>query len=153
MNSNIHKLAKNLRINYTDAERMLWSHLRARRLDGLKFRRQQPVGKYIVDFICFEKRIVIEVDGGQHSWEKTRDEARDKWLSTEGYRVLRFWNNEVLNNIAGVIEVISENCSNHPPLTPPLDGGGKTSGKLIPKRVSVKGRSDKGGGKGLGNQK
>jgi very-short-patch-repair endonuclease len=125
MNSNIYKLAKYLRINHTDAEKLLWSHLKARRLDGLKFRRQQPVGKYIVDFICFEKRIVIEVDGGQHSWEKSKDEVRDKWLRKEGYSVLRFWNNDVLKNIDGVIQIISENCSNHPPLTPPIDGGGK----------------------------
>jgi very-short-patch-repair endonuclease len=125
MNSNIYKLAKYLRINHTDAEKLLWSHLKARRLNGLKFRRQQPVGKYIVDFICFEKRIVIEVDGGQHSWGKSKDEFRDKWLLEEGYSVLRFWNNDVLKNIDGVIQVISENCSNHPPLTPPIDGGGK----------------------------
>ena len=125
MNSNIYKLAKYLRINHTDAEKLLWGHLKARRLDGLKFRRQQPFGKYIVDFICFEKRIVIEVDGGQHSWEKTKDEVRDKWLRKEGYRVLRFWNNDVLKNIDGVIKAISENCLNHPPLPPPIDGGGK----------------------------
>jgi len=148
MNSNIHKLAKNLRINYTDAERILWSHLRARRLDGLKFRRQHPVGKYIVDFICFENKIVIEVDGGQHSWEKTSDEDRDKWLSKEGYKVLRFWNNEVLKNIDGVLEVISENCLSHPPLSPSIDGGGKTRGSPIPNQVS-----EDGGGKELGNQK
>lgn len=126
MNSNIHKLAKNLRINHTDAERLLWGHLRTRRLDGLKFRRQQPIGNYIVDFVCFEKKIVIEVDGGQHSWEKGRDETRDKWLSKEGFKVLRFWNNEVLNNIDGILEVVSVNCLNHPPLTPPIKGRGKT---------------------------
>jgi very-short-patch-repair endonuclease len=170
MNSNIHSLAKNLRINYADAERHLWNHLRARRLDGLKFRRQQPVGRYIVDFVCFEKRIIIEVDGGQHSWEKERDEARDKWLSKEGFRVLRFWNNEVLKNINGVLEVISADCSSHPPLTPPIKGGGKTRGKPIdgggktressmPKRVSAKslrldseGRSYNKGEKRRGNK-
>ena len=123
MNSNIHKLAKNLRTNNTNAERLLWSHLRARRLDGLKFRRQQPLGQFILDFVCFESRIVIELDGGQHSWEKERDKTRDVWLNKEGFKVLRFWNHEVFKNLDGVLEVISENCSNHPPLPPPIKRG------------------------------
>ena len=91
-------------------------------MEGCKFRRQEPIGSYIVDFVCQEKRIVIEVDGGQHSTEKERDNERDKWLEGKGYKVLRFWNNEVLANIQGVLEVI-RNCLNHPPLTPPLKGG------------------------------
>jgi very-short-patch-repair endonuclease len=125
MDANIHKLAKNLRIKHTDEENLFWSQLRARRLNGLKFRRQQPIGNYIVDFICFTKKIVIEVDGGQHSWKKKRNEIRDKWLSKEGYKLLRFWNNEVFKNLDGVLEIINQNCVNHPPLTPPIDGGGK----------------------------
>ena len=80
------------------------------------------MGSYIVDFVCQEKRIVIEVDGGQHSTERKRDNERDKWLKGQGYKVLRFWNNEVLANIEGVLEVI-RNCLNHPPLTPPIKGG------------------------------
>ena len=79
-------------------------------MDGVKFRRQQPIGKYIVDFVSFEKRIVIELDGGQHSAEQERDRERDNWLSKQGFKVLRFWDNEVLNNIEGVLEVIRDRC-------------------------------------------
>jgi very-short-patch-repair endonuclease len=81
--------------------------LRAKQLEGLKFRRQEPIGKYIADFACHEKRIVIEVDGGQHSTNKKRDRERDNWFKEQGYKVLRFWNNEVLTNIAGVLEVLN----------------------------------------------
>ena len=91
-------------------------------MEGYKFRRQEPIGNYIVDFVCQEKKIVIEVDGGQHSAERERDFERDRWLKIQGYKVLRFWNNEVLTNITGVLEVI-RNDFNHPPLTPPLKGG------------------------------
>ncbi len=117
-----HFLAKALRKNFTDTERLLWRHLRAKQMEGYKFRRQEPIGSYIVDFVCQEKMIVIEVDGGQHSLERERDFERDKWVEGQGYRVLRFWNNEVLTNIDGVLEVI-QNTLNHPPLTPPLKGG------------------------------
>jgi very-short-patch-repair endonuclease len=91
----------------TDAERLLWTYLRAKQLEGLKFRRQEPIGKYIADFACHEKRIVIEVDGRQHSTNKERDRERDNWFKEQGYKVLRFWNNEVLTNIAGVLEVLN----------------------------------------------
>ena len=117
-----HFTAKVLRKNFPDTERLLWKYLRAKQMEGCKFRRQEPVGSYIVDFICQEKRIVIEVDGGQHSPENKRDKERDKWLKGKGYKVLRFWNNEVLSNTEGVLEVIRD-CLNHPPLTPPLKGG------------------------------
>jgi len=93
-------------------------------LSGYKFRRQEPIGSYVVDFICQEKRIIIEVDGGQHSIEQERDNERDNWLEGQGYKVLRFWNNEVLINVEGVLEVIQD-ILNHPPLTPPLKGGVK----------------------------
>ena len=122
-NHNIIGIAKNLRKRSTDAEILLWRHLRTKQLERLKFRRQQPIGNYIVDFVCFEKRIVIEVDGGQHVIEKYKDNKRDKWLEGQGFKVLRFWNNEVLMNIQGVFEVIRENCLYHPPLTPPIKGG------------------------------
>ncbi|MFQ6083141.1 MAG: endonuclease domain-containing protein [Candidatus Aminicenantia bacterium] len=125
-NNNLIKLAKNLRKRSTDAERLLWKHLRARQLEGLKFRRQQPVGKYILDFVCFEKGIVIEVDGGQHAVEKEKDNERNIWVERQGFKVLRFWNNEVLTNIEGVLEVIKKNCLSHPPLTPPVKGEGFT---------------------------
>ena len=113
-------LAKNLRIRATDTERLLWKHLRTKHFEGLKFRRQQPIGKYIVDFVCFEKKIIIELDGGQHAMlsEKQKDIEKDKWFKTQGYRALRFWDNEVLMNTRGVLEVIRTYCFNHPPLNP-----------------------------------
>ena len=97
--------AKALRSNLTDAERRLWYLLRAHRFRGYKFKRQLPVGPYIVDFVCLAERLVIEVDGGQHS-ESRSDLHRDLWLKDQGFRVLRFWNNEVLNNSDGMLEVI-----------------------------------------------
>ena len=87
-----------------------------RQMEGFKFRRQQPIDKYIVDFVCFENRVIIEVDGGQHSAEK--DIERDSYLKRHGFKVLRFWNNEVLTNISGVLEVIRKDCLSHPPLNP-----------------------------------
>ena len=81
---------------------MLWSKLKARQLYGLKFRRQQPIGNFIVDFACFEKRIVIELDGGQHAITKCKDIVRNKWLADEGFTVLRFWNNDVFENLDGI---------------------------------------------------
>jgi very-short-patch-repair endonuclease len=99
------KVARALRDNSTEAERKFWSRVRAYRLKGLKFRRQQPFGPYIVDFVCFEAEIVVELDGGQHfNCEEDRD--RDAWLKTQGLRVLRFWNNEVLKNPDGVIATL-----------------------------------------------
>jgi very-short-patch-repair endonuclease len=100
--------AKQLRKTSTDAERLLWSRLRAGRCEGMKFRRQQPIGRYIVDFVCLERRLVIELDGGQHARpdEVLRDREREEWLEKEGYTILRFWNTEVLANIMGVLEVI-----------------------------------------------
>ncbi len=106
MSNNITSIAKALRKRLTDTERLLWRHLRAKQLEGLKFRRQEPIGRYIVDFVCHEKRIVIEVDGSQHTIEKNKDAERDKWLNEQGYKVLRFWNNEVLTNIEGVLQTI-----------------------------------------------
>jgi len=89
----------------TDAERQLWFLLRAHRCQGIKFKRQAPIGRFIVDFVGFEKRLVIEVDGGQHA-DSDADLQRTRWLRDQGFRVLRFWNNEVLNNTAGVLESI-----------------------------------------------
>ena len=114
--------ARTLRKKQTDSEKLLWRHIRAKQMEGIKFRRQQPIGNYVVDFICLEKSLIIEVDGGHHA-ENRKDEERDEWLNSEGFKVLRFWNNEVLTNIEGVLEVIRQNCLNHPPLTPPLKGG------------------------------
>ncbi|MCC7046862.1 MAG: endonuclease domain-containing protein [Alphaproteobacteria bacterium] len=90
----------------TDAERRLWSKLRYGQLGGLKFRRQAPIGAYIADFVCFPIQLIIEVDGGQHATAERRDAARTAWLELQGFRVLRFWNNEVLSNTEGVLETI-----------------------------------------------
>jgi very-short-patch-repair endonuclease len=124
---NITQIAKNLRKTSTFAERLLWRHLRAKQVEGYKFRRQEPIGDYAVDFVCFEKRIIIEVDGSQHQIEKDKDKKRDKWFKEQGFRVLRFWNNEVLRNIEGVLELIRESCLDHPPPTPSHQGRGKTN--------------------------
>jgi very-short-patch-repair endonuclease len=106
--------ARSLRANITNAERKLWYALRDRRFAGHKFRRQVPVGPYIADFICYSARLVIEVDGGQHA-ESPRDARRDRWLAQNGFRVLRFWNNEVLQNLEGVWTVIFETLEQAPP--------------------------------------
>jgi very-short-patch-repair endonuclease len=103
-------LGKVLRKRPTNAERLLWKQLRLKQLEGLKFRRQQPIDNYIVDFVYFERRIVVEVDGGQHAIQKEDDILRDTYLTQQGFQVLRFWNNEVLRNINGVLEVIKERC-------------------------------------------
>ncbi|MCY1312130.1 hypothetical protein D9M70_625240 [compost metagenome] len=100
------KYARELRSNMTDAERHLWYYLRAHRFLGLKFKRQEPIGRYIVDFICLECRLVIELDGGQHQDQVGRDAERDRWLAEQGFRVLRFWNHEVLGETESVLEVI-----------------------------------------------
>lgn len=89
----------------TDAEQLLWRRLRAHRLDGQKFRRQQPLGPYIVDFVHFGARVIVEADGGQHN-ENERDAVRDAWLKREGFKVLRFWNDEILQSTDRVLEVI-----------------------------------------------
>jgi len=108
------EVAKKLRKNPTEIEKLLWRKLRAKQVEGFRFRRQQPIGDFVVDFVCLERKLVIEVDGGQHALEdeNSSDKRRDKWLSEEGYKVLRFWNNEVLTNIEGVLEVIRESLVN-----------------------------------------
>jgi very-short-patch-repair endonuclease len=124
-NDNRVTIAQNLRKRSTDTERLLWKYLRAKQIAGFKFRRQHPIGAYVVDFVCLERHLIIEVDGGQHAEEKEKDCKRDKWLQDEGYVVLRFWNSEVLKNIEAVLAVIMKHCLNHPPPTPPLKGGVK----------------------------
>jgi very-short-patch-repair endonuclease len=103
-------LARGLRHRQTEAEKALWARLRNRQIEGVKFRRQQPIGGYIVDFAGLECRIVVEINGGQHNecGLTEKDKERTRWLEGEGYHVLRFWNNEVLNNVDGVVEVIRE---------------------------------------------
>lgn len=99
------RIARRLRVNQTDAERVLWNRLRNRQIDGHKFVRQEPIVGYICDFVCRERSLVIEVDGGQHS-DSAEDAIRDQRLADEGYRVLRFWNNDVLGNLDGVLTTI-----------------------------------------------
>jgi very-short-patch-repair endonuclease len=106
--------ARRLRSALTDVEGMLWYRLRSRRLSGYKFVRQEPIGPYIVDFICRECRLIVEVDGGQHA-DSQRDAVRDTWLADHNYRVLRFWNNDVSRNLAGVLETIASALAETPP--------------------------------------
>ena len=123
----LHSFAKELRNNGTDAERLLWHHLRNSQLEGVKFRRQQPIEAYIVDFVSFDKRIVIELDGGQHAENTEHDQQRDVCLQRNGFVVLRFWNNELFENIDGVLEVIRQHClevTSPTPQPPPARGGG-----------------------------
>jgi very-short-patch-repair endonuclease len=98
--------ARQLRSNPTEAEKRLWSKLRLKQVDGHRFRRQAPIGPYVVDFVCFARRLTIEVDGGQHDSRVIEDDTRAAWLDRQDFRVLRFWNNEVLGNIEGVYENI-----------------------------------------------
>ncbi|MGC9954639.1 MAG: endonuclease domain-containing protein [Rhizomicrobium sp.] len=104
-----HDFARQLRRDQTDVERKLWFALRDRRFHGFKFRRQQPIGPYVADFICFEAKLVIELDGGQHGLAENEaaDRARTKRLEADGFRVLRFWNNELNDNFDGVLDSIS----------------------------------------------
>jgi very-short-patch-repair endonuclease len=97
--------AKVLRRKMTEAERRLWYRLRAHRFVGHKFKRQVPIGSYIVDFACLNRKLIVEVDGGQHA-ESLRDKKRDAWLKMQGFEGLRFWNNDVLKNTESVLELI-----------------------------------------------
>ncbi len=119
---NIH-FVRQLRSNMTDAERKLWRHLRQKQIYGYKFRRQHPIGKYIVDFVCVENGLVVELDGGQHSEQIIADSSRTEFLMKRGCKVLRFWNNEVLNNIEGVKQIIAEELLNYPHPNPPPERG------------------------------
>ena len=125
--------SRRLRRNATIAEQRLWYQVRSRSLCGAKFVRQESVGPYIVDFACREHRVIVEVDGGQHA-ENERDVVRDRWLHDHGYRVLRFWNNDVIENIDGVLETIAstlqegqEDCGASSP-SPRLRGEGRGEG-------------------------
>jgi len=105
------KFSKYLRKNSTLAEGILWQNLRAKRFEGIKFRRQEPIEKFVVDFVSFESRVIIELDGSQHAENTLEDLERDIELERNGFTVLRFWNNEILENLEGVLEAIREACS------------------------------------------
>ena len=122
------RLQRKLRTEPTDAEHKLWQYLRGRQLEGCKFRRQHPFGDYILDFVCLDRKLVVELDGGQHAANSTYDGERTSFLEKAGFRVLRFWNNEVFENIEGVVQVIIaalvERASTPSPPNPPLEGEG-----------------------------
>lgn len=119
-------LAKTLRKKTTDTESDLWYYLRAKRFERIKFRRQHPIGSYIVDFVCLDRRVIIELDGSQHIGEKEKDNKRDEWLKREGYQVLRFFDNEFYENQEEILEQIYQACFFHPPpLSPSPQGRGE----------------------------
>ena len=115
--------AKRLRRDATDAEKILWNRIRAKQLSGVKFRRQEPFLQYILDFMSYEKRLVIELDGGQHAENQEYDRVRNELLKQQGFTVLRFWNNEVMQNLDGVLARIYEHCITLP-LAPSHPGRG-----------------------------
>jgi very-short-patch-repair endonuclease len=136
-----HPRARTLRQNPTEAERRIWQILRSRQMNGYKFRRQVPIGRYIADFVCHEVRLIVEIDGGQHDRSSPQEAGRSRFLEHEGYRLLRLWNNEVLANLDGVHQTIADWLAGSPPPQPspiegegalchalPLDGGGLGGG-------------------------
>ena len=125
------EFAKSMRGKPTDAEHRLWQQLRAGRLQHYKFKRQQPMEKYIADFVCFEARLVVELDGGQHNGSSS-DVVRDDWLKAQGFIVLRFWNNEVFENLAGVMERILAQLLALPPSLHPLSNLSPVQGERLP---------------------
>lgn len=117
------QFAKYLRQNMTDAEKLLWYYLRAYRLNGKRFRRQQPLGPYIVDFVHFGSRVIVEADGGQHI-DSLSDKERDAWLSSQGFQVLRFWNHEILRQTDVVLSVIYDVLVPEDSVGKGVEGGG-----------------------------
>ena len=107
--------ARTLRRNLTDVERILWRALRDKQLGGHRFRRQHPIGRYIADFVCIEQKLVIELDGSQHQEQLDYDKKRTDFLQSQGWLVLRYWNNDILNNLDGVLTTIAENLKVLPP--------------------------------------
>ena len=118
--------ARQLRKNRTDAERALWERLRRKQLEGCRFRQQVPLGSYIADFLCAKRMLIVEVDGGQHAGARS-DRTRTAWLEARGFRVLRFWNNDVLQNLDGVVEMIliALRAASPPPQPAPIEGAGE----------------------------
>jgi len=120
------ELGRKLRHDETPAERVLWQRIRDRQIEGIKFRRQQPIGDYIVDFMSCDRKLIIEIDGGQHNEDLAlgQDEIRTRWLTNRGYHLMRFWNNEVLGNLDGVMARIQEEISKSPSpfLSSPVEG-------------------------------
>ncbi|MBB3880006.1 very-short-patch-repair endonuclease [Sphingomonas pseudosanguinis] len=121
------------RLNPTDAERRLWRALSRRQIAGVRFNRQVPVGPYIADFAARSEKLIVEVDGGQHDERAAYDEARTRYLQAQGWRVIRFWNNDVLGNLEGVVATIERTLADRPsPQSPPACGRGSASGNRNP---------------------
>jgi very-short-patch-repair endonuclease len=117
--------ARALRQNMTEPERRVWQILRLHQMKEYKFRRQVPIGRYIADFVCHEARLIVEIDGGQHDHSSPWEAERSGFLQSEGYRILRFWNDEVLANLVGVHETIADELGRITPThTLPHQGGG-----------------------------
>ena len=118
--------ARSLRAEMTDAEKKLWQSIRQIQL-GVRFRRQHPIERFIADFACLDPKVVIEIDGGQHAENVSRDEDRTRVIESHGFKVLRFWNNEVLQNLEGVLQTIAQELAPHPhPGLPPRRGKGQS---------------------------
>ena len=117
--------ARKLRKTPTDAEKVLWKHLRLRQVEGHKFRRQQPLGPYIVDFVCLDRKLIVEVDGGQHLEQSASDAKRTAWLEGRGFRLLRYWNDQVLKEPEAVTEAIWNAFKSPRPTLPHKGGEGK----------------------------
>lgn len=137
--------AKTMRSQLTEAEQRLWYYLRAQRFMGLKFKRQKPIGPFIVDFICLELGLIVEADGGQHGDEP--DRQRDAWLRERGYTVLHFWNNEVLRDTGAVLESIRQRVLALSPDPSPASGRGE---KGVPR---TSGEGEKGVSRAGGQRK
>ena len=118
LNPGIRQRARELRHNATEAEQLLWECLRSRRLAGFKFRRQTPIGRYIVDFCCVEARLIVELDGGQHQDQQGYDAARDAWLRERGFTVLRVHNGAWMAEPGAVLGIIERACGPHPNPSP-----------------------------------
>jgi len=115
--------ARDLRRNHTEAERRLWERLRGAQLRQMKFRRQQPIGPFIADFCCVQSKLIVEIDGGHHAARTAADTARSAYLTQLGYRVLRFWNRDVLNDTDAVLDCIAAALSSpHPDPLPEGEG-------------------------------
>ena len=118
-----HARARALRLDMTEAERRVWQVSRSRQMQGHKFRRQVPIGRYIADFVCHEARLIVEIDGSQHDRSSRREAERTEFLQNEGYRILRFWNNEIAANLDGVQHTIADALATSPPPKPPPSRG------------------------------
>ncbi|MCX7140834.1 MAG: endonuclease domain-containing protein [Proteobacteria bacterium] len=116
------KLAQELRKSATDAESRLWLHLKNRNLGGFKFRRQHPIAPYVVDFVCLEEKLIVELDGGQHAEQVVRDAGRTAYLESKGFRVIRFWNDDALKQTDVVLEEILRQLTAPHPSPLPASG-------------------------------